>query len=315
MGNPWMANAAEEGWFYLFPPNIVLDSIEAPGTSGKDVWGVYWHWPEVAPGPHPSSEKKDLVITDITKWKEQWISPSYDQCDWNEITDFVSKIDRDKYLVTVVMYQGIFERGNMLLGFENGLTALYTNPDEMYELYSSICDIKIKQFDEIYDRLHPDMIHHHDDWGMRNALFVAPEIWRKIIKPHYQRFYDHIKNKSVLISHHADSYLVPIIEDMIDLGIDIWQGVLAENNIPEIKKQIAGRMTLMGGINSSIVNQVGISEERIREEVRRCVNEYCPGGYFIPCVTSESAFSPDIDKIIIDELEKCNISSYQTSIR
>ena len=54
--------------------------------------------------------------------------------------------------------------------------------------------------------------------------------------------------------HHADSFMEPIIEDMVDLGIDIWQGTLPQNDIPKLQKQLNGRMTLMGGIDASIVD-------------------------------------------------------------
>ncbi|MFR3264728.1 MAG: hypothetical protein ACLTQN_01780 [Blautia massiliensis (ex Durand et al. 2017)] len=54
--------------------------------------------------------------------------------------------------------------------------------------------------------------------------------------------------------HHADSFLEPIIEDMVELGIDIWQGALPENDIPKLQKQLnRQRMTLMGGIDAAIV--------------------------------------------------------------
>lgn len=32
-----------------------------------------------------------------------------------------------------------------------------------------------------------------------------------------------MKDHGVIVMHHADSFMEPIIEDMVDLGIDIWQ--------------------------------------------------------------------------------------------
>lgn len=37
--------------------------------------------------------------------------------------------------------------------------------------------------------------------------------------------------------HHADSYLEPIVEDMAEIGVDIWQGVLNTNNIKAISEK------------------------------------------------------------------------------
>lgn len=44
-----------------------------------------------------------------------------------------------------------------------------------------------------------------------------------------------------LESHnHADSYLVPIVEDMAEIGIQVWQGVLPENDIPALQQKRTG---------------------------------------------------------------------------
>jgi hypothetical protein len=36
--------------------------------------------------------------------------------------------------------------------------------------------------------------------------------------------------------HHADSYCQPIAKDMVEVGIDIWEGILPSNDIQQIKK-------------------------------------------------------------------------------
>ena len=61
-----------------------------------------------------------------------------------------------------------------------------------------------------------------------------------------------MKDHGVIVIHHADSFCEPIVEDMVDIGIDVWQGVLPENDIVKLQKQLDGRMTLMGGIDATI---------------------------------------------------------------
>lgn len=36
--------------------------------------------------------------------------------------------------------------------------------------------------------------------------------------------------------HHADCICQPIVTDMVEIGVDIWQGVIAQNDIVEIQK-------------------------------------------------------------------------------
>ena len=95
---------------------------------------------------------------------------------------------------------------------------------------------------------------------------------------------------------------------MIELKIDIWQGVLPQNDIPKLQKQIDGRMALMGGIDAAIVDREDATEEEIRREVRRVCDSYAPAGNFIPCITygGPGPIYPHVDPIINDEIDRWN---------
>jgi hypothetical protein len=312
MAGSWDANASFYGVHYFSDPySCVLDyPAHEPGTETVDMWGVKWVWKEGSPGTHPSANKEDIVIKDIVRWEDSLKVPAIEGEDWTEFTDALSEVDRNQYLVTTAIYPGIFERAGMLLGYENFLVALYDCPDRLNDLLEVICDVKLKIVKDAIKHFKPDMIHSHDDWGTKHSLMMQPGMWRDMIKPHYEKLYGYIKAQGILISHHADCYCESLIEDMVDLGIDIWQGTTPENDIVGIKKQLHGRMTLMGGIAAPVVDTVGATEEDIREEVRRCIREYCPGGYFIPCVTAEVAFTPGVQEIIVDEIKKASISCF-----
>ena len=69
--------------------------------------------------------------------------------------------------------------------------------------------------------------------------------------------------------HHADSFLEPIIPDMVELGIDIWQGALPQNDIVKIQSQLkdlGSNMILMGGIDAAVVDKKDCPEDVIRTE-------------------------------------------------
>ena len=117
-----------------------------------------------------------------------------------------------------------------------------------------------------------------------------------------------MKDHGVIVMHHADSFCEPIVEDMVEIGIDIWQGALPENDIPKIQKLLDGRMTLMGGLDASVVDRVDSTEEEIRADVRRACETYAPGGHFIPCITYglKGTIFPHVDPIIDDEIQRYN---------
>ena len=157
------------------------------------------------------------------------------------------------------------------------------------------------------ENLHPDAILSHDDWDSKTSLFMQPDTWREFFKAPYKKLYDYLHANGVLVVHHSDSFCEPIVEDMVDIGIDVWQGVLPTNDIVKISGQLDGRMALMGGIDS-VVDREDASEEEIRTEVRRCLKEYGELGHFIPSHTygGPGTIYPHVEPIIFDEIDRYN---------
>ena len=205
------------------------------------------------------------------------------------------------------MATGIFEQCHFLMPFKDVLTNLYDHPQEMHELIDYITEFRLAYVKHLIENLKPDVIFSHDDWGTKDALFMKPDMWREFFKEPYRRFYGYIREQGVIAIHHADSYLAPIVEDMAEIGIQVWQGVLPENNIPELQKRLKGSMVLMGGIGAAI-DREDAGEEEVRKYVHDALHEYCPGGHFIPSITYGLAGTvyKHVDPWIDDEIRKYN---------
>ena len=84
-----------------------------------------------------------------------------------------------------------------------------------------------------------------------------------------------------LIVHHSDSYAATLVPAMIEMGIDIWQGAMTTNNLPELIAKYGGQISFMGGVDSASVDHPGWTREEVKREVRRACTE-CGKHYFIP---------------------------------
>ena len=292
------------------PINAYLRGNRRPGTTSVDRWGTTILFPVDAPGATPHITKENKVCPDITRWREFVHAPDLEancQEGWEECLERSRALAGEEKLTAGFMGTGIFEQCHFLMGFEDTLSNLYEHPQEMHELIDYITDYRINYVNMLIDRLHPDAIFSHDDWGAKESLFMSPEMWREFFKEPYRRFYGAIRSRGVIAIHHADSYLMPIVEDMVEIGIQVWQGVLPENNIPALQEQLKGRMVLMGGIGAAI-DRPDSPEEEIRSYVRNTLETCCPGGHFIPCITyglSGTVF-PHVDPVINSEIEKYN---------
>ncbi|MFR6395002.1 MAG: hypothetical protein ACLUNQ_07870 [Oscillospiraceae bacterium] len=159
----------------------------------------------------------------------------------------------------------------------------------------------------LINNLHPDVIFSHDDWGTKDALFMHPDMWRAFFKEPYRRFYGYIRSRGCIAIHHADSYLVPIVDDMAEIGIQVWQGVLPENDIPALQRHLQGKLVLMGGIGAAIDRS-----DATAGEVWRLHPAHPPGllsrGPLYPSITYglPGAVYPHIDRYIDGTIDAYN---------
>lgn len=300
------------------PINAYLRGNRVRGTTSVDKWGTTILFPADAPGPMPDTRDELKVLRDITHWRDYVHAPDLEancSAGWEDVRAKAEAVRGEK-LVAGFMGTGIFEQCHFLMGFEDTLSNLYEHPDEMHELIDYITDYRLKYVQMLIDNLHPDVIFSHDDWGTKNALFMKPEMWREFYKEPYRRFYGYIRERGVIAIHHGDAYLADIVEDMAELGIQCWQGVLPENNIPALQERLGGRMILMGGIGAAI-DRADATEAEIRAYVRRALEENTPGGHYIPSITYglPGAVYPQVDAAIDAEIAQWNSEVHLRSRR
>jgi len=287
------------------------------GTDSYDRWGTLILFPEDAPAAVPFVTEDNQVVPDVTRWREFVKVPDLKSAcsnGWETAIANRNAIDREKYLTMTVMGTGIFEQLHMLMTFEDTLTNLLIEPEAMHELIEVICDYRLAYMQLIVENLHPDLIVSHDDWGSKNSLFFSVDTWREFFKEPYRKLYSYLHENGVIVMHHGDSYMEPLAEEMAEIGVDIWQGVLPTNDIAALSSAVGDRMLLMGGIDS-VIDRPDATEEEIRKETRRACQSYGHLKGFWPGMTygGPGTLYPHVEEIIIDEIERYNTEFYGES--
>lgn len=287
------------------------------GTNSYDQWGTYIMFPEDAPAAVPFVTEENQVIRDVTRWRDYVKVPDLaGKCadGWEEAIAAKAAIDQEQYLTMTVMGTGIFEQLHMLMTFEDTLVNLLLEPEAMAELIDVICEYRLTYMKLIVEHLHPDLICSHDDWGSKTGLFFSVETWRELFKEPYRRLYDYLHENGVIVMHHGDSFMEPLVEDMAEIGVDIWQGVLPTNDITAISEKVGDRMLLMGGIDS-VVDRPDATEEEIRAETRRALDAYGHLKGYWPGMTygGPGSLYPHVEPIIIDEINRYNKERFGVS--
>jgi len=257
--------------------------IERPQKAGNDAFSVYWDYnPAAEGGTYPLD--KNFIITDISRWKEQIVFPDINKIDWESTLKTVNSIDRNEFLIEGFCEMGIFERTYLLMGMEEALIAYYTHPKEMYELCGAIADYKIELIKKYYETAKFDLLWYGDDWGTQENLFISPEKWRKIIKPHTQRIYNCIKETGAMINQHSCGKIENVIGDICDMGADIWNPCQPCDDLKRLKERFGSRICFYGGVDSQfILDNDEKTPQDVKDEVIKRIDELTSpdGGYIL----------------------------------
>ncbi len=313
-------DAVVNGWAPVEEPTDPVGiSLRAayPGCPPtKNKWGVTLAWPEGEPGVMPLTSDDLKALPDISAWEDYVTAPDLEEAyhaDWSDALAQCEDIRSRGKLAMAHMSTGIFEQMHHLMGFEDALMSFYIDPDATKGLIDLICNWKLRYIEILVEKLHPDAILFHDDWGSKQTLFMSPEIWREFLKPAYTKIYGLMNENNIIGIHHSDSFLEPIVQDIVDVGIKCWQGVLPQNDIPKLQAQTQGKLIYMGGIDAAIVDTADWTEEVVRKEVDRAWDAYVPGGSYIPMLTYGKP-GPGIFKGVVetitDEVAKLNEKYY-----
>jgi len=273
----------------LFHPFLMFSNplLNKGDPDVVNAWGVTNSFPENVPGAFPVHTPDKIVVKDIENWKDYVKAPKLQFTDeqWGIAKAMYDEIDGTQSYKATFVAPGLFEQTHHLCEITRALEYYITDPDEMKDLIKYLTDWELELAEGICKHLKPDAIFHHDDWGSELSTFLSPNMFADYFVEPYKQIYRYYHDHGVeLVIHHADSYAATLVPYMIEMGIDIWQGPMESNNLPELIKKYGDKITFMGGIDNKSVDFTGWTQEHVRNKVRE-VCDACGNKYFIPCIT------------------------------
>ena len=183
-----------------------------------------------------------------------------------------------------VQTPGFFENFNGVFGIENQLMWLALYPDELNELYRRQAEWTVQFADHCID-LGIDMVHISDDWGAQKDLMFSPELWRKIVYPHFKKVVDHVHARGALCSLHSDGCVMKVLDGMAEMGIDLihpWQES-ARMPYDVYLDKYADKFAILGGV--CVQTAIGLlPRDELEAEIRR-VFGLLKGKRWVVCTT------------------------------
>lgn len=255
-----------------------------------DAWGCYQQRIVGQPGLFPMHDMEHRVITDIGEWRNQVKIPGDpdDPAFWEPLAEEAEAIDRNEQFVCSAVLPGIFERLHHLCEIAETLVNFYEEPEEMHALINEIVDWELRLADAHIKYIKPDALFHHDDWGTQISTFLSPDMFAEFFLEPYKTVYGYYKDHGVeLVIHHSDSFGETLVPHMIEMGVDIWQGVISStNNIPKLIDAYGDRISFMGGVETQVVDKPTWTEEEVGAEVERAIASVGRKTCYIPSLTA-----------------------------
>jgi uroporphyrinogen-III decarboxylase len=116
-----------------------------------------------------------------------------------------------------------------------------------------------------------DMIWIGDDVGAQHTMIISPDQWREFLKPRMKQYIAELKglNPNIKIAYHSDGNIYPIINDLIEIGLDVLNPVQPGSMDPaKIKAEFGKDLCFWGTIDEQHTLPFGTTED-VRDEVRR----------------------------------------------
>ena len=267
--------------FFLHSPGAVRGGPEV-----VNAWGITNVFPENSPGGFPVHTPDKIVIKDIEHWQDYVHAPSlkFPDEEWEMFKAQYDAVDTTKAYKACFVAPGLFEQCHHLGEIQNTLMNLYEYEDEMHDLIKYLRDFELELAEGICTHLKPDMLFHHDDFGSRTSTFMKPDMWEDFYVEPYKEVYGYYKTHGCeLIVHHSDSYGATLVPSLIEMGVDVWQGCMSSNNIPELNKKYKGQISFMGGFDGADFDSPDWTPEGVRQMTWDILEQNEPSG-FIPCI-------------------------------
>jgi uroporphyrinogen-III decarboxylase len=222
----------------------------------------------------PQVTDDDWLDADKVHFPEEWLSFDIEQV--NE----ACKAAGDKFLMTPTIARP-FEQLQFIRGTVNLYMDLMDPPKAMLEFMEKMHDFYCRLCTK-WAQTDIDGISFMDDWGSQRSLLINPAMWRDIFKPMYRDFINIAHKNGKKIFMHSDGYIMDIIPDLAELGLDALNCQIFCMG-PENLAKFRGKITFWGEMDRQHILPNGTPEDVARAAKAVYENLWENGGCIAQC--------------------------------
>lgn len=254
---------------------------------GKDIWGVDYGKTSYGIGDYYEIVNYPLKDIDTVEELEKYPWPDPEWFDFKSVKRQIDEYEKeDEYCIAMTFCGSVFEYSWYMRGMDRFMMDLVLSPDYARKIMDKMSEFWIGLttgcMEACGNRI--DIARCGDDMGGQEAMLTSPEVWRKMIKPYFKKYFQTYHKYGAYTWYHSDGSIAPIIGELAEIGLDILNPLqFSARGFPgrkELKEKYGDVLSFNGGIDVQTVLPFRTVEE-IREETIDLIQTLGRGGGYI----------------------------------
>lgn len=216
---------------------------------------------------------------DVVKW------PDLAAIDWEKKAyDFFNgpRFKPDNAVTAMANTHGPFLTPINMMGWENALCDMMDEPEEYQAFVDAIFDFLVDYIGYLGKYIKPLTISTGDDICGNDGPFISFDQWRTMFRPGFERLCDAIHEVGAYAEFHCCGNCQYLVAEEFDMGYDISQLPIPNEQLLADKARLGRRMVMTGGWERhGDAGLPGASEEVVRASVRKAIDDYGKDGGLI----------------------------------
>ncbi len=199
-------------------------------------------------------------------------SNGLESIDWNKIEKEINdKKSRGGVIDCGLRHGHTFLQLCDIIGYENLMFDMADEEPLLDELISLIENFNLEIVKK-YMSIGVDIFRYPEDLGMQVGPMISPELFKKYIKPSYQKIIKPARDAGVAVHMHSDGDIRTLVDDIIDGGVDCINLQDLVNGIDWIADHFSGKTCVDLDIDRQVITPYGTPkqvDDLIKEEVKK----------------------------------------------
>lgn len=224
--------------------DAIDNPLYEPGRR-TDCWGTVWENVSRGQDSHPAS----FPLDDWSAW-ETYSPPDpqkddlFGPYDWGAARMQAQQARENGRLAVGVLPHGfMYMRLFYLRSFENLMVDFALQEPRLWQIIEMVEAYNTAAIRQHLD-LGAELMVFGDDLGLQRSLPVSPAMWRKYLKPSYERMFSLCRQAGALVFLHSDGHILEIIPDLIEAGVNLLNPQFRANGLAGLVETARGKVAI-----------------------------------------------------------------------